>query len=303
MIESNRDRKLAVFSICADESLTFEILSLFKPNYFSIRNEEDETPLHYLCKNKSITSQMLQLVKKLEFTKMACDTVIVEYHDYFYETIYEKIKAGRGVNGNTPLHYLCKNPSINFEILKICAEMDFKVKNRSCETPLHYLCGNLSLNADMLRLVKDMNFNLRNNYMSTPMHYLCDNENLTYEMLELVKHHDFHMCTCYNKSAVMFLVWRFHMKKFRYMESVRKFMKYIIFPFKCTEMRYRIVKLDDDLENFHSQQQTIHKKNFKYLEDRAKKIMIILLYVTKKYKISMEIIFYILEKSLYEHRR
>lgn len=117
-----------LFSLCKNPQLTFEMLKAVKDlNEFDIPNENNTTPLHFLCANPNFTLAMFRLVvdTKLKF--------------YQKQAINEKTDKLQ----NTYLHYICMNPNVNSDILVYCSKLNwtnYNVLNTDYQTPYQLLC-------------------------------------------------------------------------------------------------------------------------------------------------------------------
>ncbi|KAJ5067021.1 ankyrin repeat ph and sec7 domain containing protein secg-related [Anaeramoeba ignava] len=131
----------------------------------NLKDENEETPLHFACKNTNKNS--LQIIKLL-------------------------IEKGADINAKTqtykqtPLHLICQNKNVNiFEIVKFLIEKgaDINAKNFFEETPLHLICQNKNANVFEIAkflIEKGADINARNKNEDTYLHIACQfqNENL-----------------------------------------------------------------------------------------------------------------------------
>jgi len=174
------------------------------------------------------------------------------------------------------LFKICEEQSLTIEKLQSIIDKDFYIRDIDENTPLHFLCGNKSLTADMLRLVANKDFNIKNNKEDTPLYWLCMNTILTAEMLRLVIDKNFSVKDNNNLTPLYHLC---DQNKCEFDELI----KYIIFPFKLKKCGEFDLHEFPEWAAIRDEQNGINDRNFKYLEESAKKSAEILLFVLVRF--------------------
>lgn len=127
-----------------------KLLLKLKPELLNLHDENKETPVLYHAKEHPI---LLELFVKYDFD-------ITNTND----------------DGNTLLHNLCNNKSVNIDnsILKMFIEL-IDMPNKKGETPIIICCQNN--NEDLFYILKGMgaNLNIQDYYGNTCYHYICSN--------------------------------------------------------------------------------------------------------------------------------
>ena len=131
---------------------------------------------------------------------------------YLHENKSNWYLKHRGIKGNTPLHMVCGNKNISFEIIKYLVENKSNMNSKNCsdgETPLHIACKNENISLEIIECLvenkSDLNLsessfenalhiarkNKNNLYFkhrgikgNTPLHIACENENISFEIIE-----------------------------------------------------------------------------------------------------------------------
>jgi len=211
----------------------------------------------------------------LESFKICFDPLTLEkllsIKDFYYQDNF----------GYTPLHFLCKNKSLTVDMLRLLINKDFTIKSNVGYTPLHFLCRNESITADMIKLFPKYLFNIKNAGKYTPLHYICENKSLTVEILQLIIDQDFSVINNCGKTPLYYLC---EQNTSEFDESI----KYIIFPFKLKIYNYeKTLNYFPKWAEFRGEQKNINDRNFKYLEESAKKSAEILLLVLIRYQIKV----------------
>ena len=126
IIEDNSEFKLSALKLIAmNENITYPILKLLLNNIHNIN--KSDTILWYLCDNKSITYDLLELL--------------------FFRLNYSNLIAYPDSSLNTPLLVLCTNSSVTYEMLELLISKlyceDLYLENKYGKNPLNYLNINL----------------------------------------------------------------------------------------------------------------------------------------------------------------
>ncbi|CCB86043.1 putative uncharacterized protein [Parachlamydia acanthamoebae UV-7] len=130
----------------------------------------NESPLHFACRNPSATSRCIQLLAKPE---------TINSHNEKEET---------------PLHLLAlrENPSLElFQVLfDLGADVDYVDHNEN--SPLHNACENPEMSAEIIEAIIAKSQNpwglvmAQNNDKYTSLHYICENSELPMAVLEIL---------------------------------------------------------------------------------------------------------------------
>ena len=118
---------------------------------FSITNDAGDTPLHLLAAKKSVSPNILDLIK--------CNKPSV-----------------KNKQGNTPLHIACQNNNLDLVLLLLTLQSDLTSANDQGELPLH-LAVTQSLEVTNL-VVTSENVNAQTNNDDTPLHIACRHQNV-----------------------------------------------------------------------------------------------------------------------------
>jgi len=140
--------ELTLRQVCTEaertNALEMGILAAKPTDWESVNNDtERSTPLHALCSNPALTSDMLRVA--IDAMQSRCDMCF----------------GVQDSTGRTPLHHLCQNPGTDASVLATLAE---SVKCRrgwqladidqKC-TPLHLLCGRADITVETLNAAYD----------------------------------------------------------------------------------------------------------------------------------------------------
>lgn len=133
-LEKNKNEDITeeLTNICSNEAINEEILSLFmrELNY----DYDDNNVLFEICKNKSLTIKMLQMLKEKGFNKDSKDS------------------------NDTSLHSLCSNNNLNSKILNFFLnnfDCDINFKNSLHQIPLIVLIKNINCNPKLIKIMID----------------------------------------------------------------------------------------------------------------------------------------------------
>jgi ankyrin repeat protein len=108
-----------IHQYCRDINIKLdELKNILSKDNVNIKNDSGSTPLHFLCKNQSITFPTLEFA-------------VQNFGDVNIKSNY----------GWTPLYTLCMNPSITFPMLEFVVQNggDVNIKNNSGLTPMYWL--------------------------------------------------------------------------------------------------------------------------------------------------------------------
>lgn len=120
---------------------------------------------------------------------------------------------------STPLHWLCMNKKITFEIIKYVklyfnANFDNYIEichnNKKIKiSPLSILCQNTSITLEIIDFLKDCNFSankFEKHKVCSPIFTLCGNPRVTVHMLKLLHEHkhDLYQYSMFNKDETSF---------------------------------------------------------------------------------------------------
>ncbi|KAJ3451336.1 molting protein mlt-4 [Anaeramoeba flamelloides] len=213
----NTDEQLPLHFLCKNPSISEEILSLilkYQQNFDHV-DKFQSNPLYYLCKNTKIDLNMINTVfplisnnqdfnKKFKyFFSQLClneniSYAIIKYFESNHNLkLFINIKGENGMknNMNSPLHHICKNGNVNFQIIKLFLkywDLDINLKGGySQSSPLHLICQNDKVNIEILKLFLDSgaNVNQLNQYNQSPLHLICGNPSLSIEIFDLFTKH------------------------------------------------------------------------------------------------------------------
>lgn len=155
------ENKTIMHSIChnysADVNIVNYIMSIGGDKYINSKDNDFNTPLHYICQNKNL---------------LDINLISLFIKDINIKNKYE----------NTPFCYLCSNWSINYPVLNYFIKngADINVKNCYDNIPFHYLCKNTKVTYKMLKKFLNItNVNYKNSDNITPLHYLTENNKNT----------------------------------------------------------------------------------------------------------------------------
>ena len=157
------------------KSAKFEIKQKGR-DYINQENYQRMTPLHYALENPNLTMEIFYTLKDLDA-------------DFSATTI----------NGETPLHFLCRNPTFSKFMrvnmfFSICNIKDLKKRDNNGITPYHLLLANPSLTLDTLTSLDKKNSitTKKTNLGETVLHYAFKTLNPKKEIVEylLAKKYD-----------------------------------------------------------------------------------------------------------------
>ncbi|KAJ5075244.1 ankyrin repeat-containing protein [Anaeramoeba ignava] len=195
--------------LCDNKSINTETIRLLIEKGYNF-NMKIDTPLHFLCRNSAIRIDMLRLLKEKQVdfkmknvsekfyqSKRNSQKIPFFFIFFFLERCIQNDHLFKKKNitnsqfqfllifqKQTPIHFLCKNSSINIDMIRFLIEngADF---NMQSETPFHLLCKNDSMNSDILFFLieKGANLRLRN---ESAFHFLCRNECMNMNILRFL---------------------------------------------------------------------------------------------------------------------
>jgi ankyrin repeat protein len=155
--------------VCNNKFITPDILNILidKGVDINLQDKKTQTALMYLCKNKKITPELLNILIKNKANV----------------NIQDDVKL-------TALMYLCQNKSITPKLLEILIENGANVNTQNIigGIPLNYLCVNESISPELLNIfIKNgVNQNIQTRDGYTPLMLLCMNELITPESLNML---------------------------------------------------------------------------------------------------------------------
>lgn len=154
-----------VHLLCANEvlgdwhvggTLLREIIEMHPDNLKVQESSTGKTPLHILCSNPGLNSDLLELVLK---------------------PFPEAVGMCRG--GRTPLQCLCANPGFTLDCLDLVVDANLEAARRETSGPaiLMLLCGNKNLTISALDRLLDIVPEQASKHVdgSYPLHLLCGN--------------------------------------------------------------------------------------------------------------------------------
>ncbi|KAJ6251038.1 ankyrin repeat-containing [Anaeramoeba flamelloides] len=152
---------------------TGEIIENFPIVLMNSKDTDELSPLHYICLRRNLELELLK-----------------HFLDYQADPNYEDL------NGDTPLHYLCKTDQIpnRAPLIKLLIQHNASINrtNSYLETPLHLLCQNMKPNLESIRVLATSGaaFNLKDSLGgNTPLHLLCNKkEKKTKYCLPVIKY-------------------------------------------------------------------------------------------------------------------
>ncbi|KAJ5072428.1 ankyrin repeat ph and sec7 domain containing protein secg-related [Anaeramoeba ignava] len=188
-----------------------KLFELLKKQY---QNSKHNTPIHYLCRNKTITLDMIKyfIGKGSNFNlEGGVKQIIQKINQKINQNINNKTKQNKKF---TPLVYLCLNSSITRDIIRFLITkheyfkkitpldylfsqkplprnvIEFFIKKglnliSEDNTPIHYLFKNGTITLDMIKYFIRKGYNL-NMEALTPLTYLCLNKSITKDIIQFM---------------------------------------------------------------------------------------------------------------------
>lgn len=211
----NEDKKSPLMYLCDNDINMEVILACIKKGVnFNQKSIYGRLPLHYYCQNERINEMVFKLVLSCTDKSMINDLDTHGQSAWAYLCYNPSVSVGalefaisKGANFSTkdirlrtPLHLLCTNKKINYEIFKVVFDNTDKSLINDIDEYSHNPWMNLSItvmNLDIINyaISNGANFNKKSKDGRLPLHNFCYNGNISYEILKSV-------LSCTDKSLI-----------------------------------------------------------------------------------------------------